>query len=112
MGMVIHSQPPSQPPLQKTQSEIRGSLQDLTSDNSCVLPSGPTQASSYLSYVPRLTTQPATPPTEEERGDSSRPSSQSNVVQTSQAIVVEGEEAYRLSIYYKYHQSFSSMCVI
>ncbi len=37
---------------------------------------------------------PATPPTEEERGDSSRPSSQSNAVQTSQAIVVEGEEAY------------------
>ncbi len=39
---------------------------------------------------------PATPPTEEERGDSSRPSSQSNAVQTSQAIVVEGEEAYRV----------------
>ncbi len=39
---------------------------------------------------------PATPPTEEERGDSSRPSSQSNAVQTSQAIVVEGEEAYHV----------------
>ncbi len=39
---------------------------------------------------------PATPPTEEERGDCSRPSSQSNAVQTSQAIVVEGEEAYRV----------------